>query len=141
MPVTRDFRETIPFQSRGDGHYHARIDDIELIICVNGYELIVWDDVTDSPCDDEDCRMGVAMEACLEKHGSCPHEFTEQRQIANDYVSLLSGFEEVEAMLRGSLSNSKKYPQPAAARFAKGTWKLLEWSSRCSSIEKGEERE
>jgi hypothetical protein len=41
----------VQFTKREDRRYRSQIDNLDLYVSPIGYELIVWDDVTETDCD------------------------------------------------------------------------------------------
>jgi len=118
---------TVTFKREDGGHYRACIDDLEIKVWPVGYEFILWGDLFDSPCDDEGCREGRDDGEC-----PCPYQFAKRAQLENDYCNGLSGWDEVESVIRKKINSKTNheiddpYPEPAASRFANEAWEFRE---------------
>jgi hypothetical protein len=118
----------VQFTRQRYGTYKTQIENLEVTVSPVGYELVVWDEVTDTDCDYDGCQENDDMDACIAAHdGHCPREFKERQQISNDFVGGLSSFEEVEASIRNKFKKVfKPYPRHAALRLATEDWAFVD---------------
>jgi hypothetical protein len=122
--------DAVEFKGNGKGRYRVRIDGLDLTIWNSGYHLIIREDVIDSPCDYDGCQEGLDEEACINQHGKCPREFIKKRSnVSDDLLNGLSGFSEVESVVRIELRKphhefGTQYPRFAASRIANAPWEL-----------------
>ena len=120
---------SILFAKQPDGSYRAQIEDLEVKITPVGYEIVVWDELSEAPCEYDGCQGEYDTEAeCVEAHGgTCPMEEKTRQQASNELVGGLSGWEEVEKTIRNRFRTLRfSYPRAAALRFAKEEWSFTE---------------
>jgi len=121
----------IVFTKTKDGHYVARVDQIELAVCSIYYDLTVYENETVYPCDYGDCPSGRTEETCP-TDVTCIHAYEAETMTSSDMHGGFSSFEEVEKYLRRMFATgingdkddpgSSPWPQPAAERLAHEEW-------------------
>lgn len=116
--------------------YTARVGQIELAVSAQGFELTLYDMITEYPCVYGDCPSGRDDSECPQDH-VCPYAKTSEGRVASelhkdeeDFTSLAAVEKYVRRkFMRGYDGDGPNdptrtiYPQPDAARFALEEWR------------------
>lgn len=122
--------------AKKQGCYTARVGQIELAVSAQGYELTLYDMITEYPCVYGECPSGRDDADCPTDH-DCPYAETSEGMAASELNQGEASFTSMAAVekyvrrkfMRGYDGDGPNdptrtiYPQPAAARFALEEWR------------------
>ena len=118
------------------GYYEAVIGNLEISLSPIGYKPVVRNAVSESDCDYDGCAKHDTQDECIRLHGKCPLEIKKRRRVLDDLVSGLSGWEEVEAVIREKIRYPRR-PFPAEARqLSTDEWEFSEARTRSACVER-----